>query len=183
MNHILEYAGKINETLAKIICMADESAFQRLVNEIRQANRVFVYGKGRSGIVLRMFSMRLMHLGLTTYVVEETTTPSIGKNDLLLIASGSGKTASCQLAARLAKDAGAFVGLITATSESAIAQNSDFSVVLPVGKVIPQSAAKQFGGSYFEQALLICLDAVIAYLQGLSEIPFEFMQSRHCNLE
>lgn len=184
MYGVLEYAKEINETLAKIIGTADESAFQQLTSEIGKANRVFVYGKGRTGIVMRMFAMRMMHLGLTAYVIDETITPAVTKNDLLLISSGSGKTGSCQHIARLAKDAGASVGLITATSGSAIAQNSDFTVVLPVRTAVFQStASRQFGGTYFEQALLIGLDAVIAYLREMSGVSFEFMQSRHSNLE
>lgn len=182
--NVHHYAQKISEALAQIFSTANESEFQKLINDVRQANRLFVYGKGRSGIVMRMFAMRLMHLGLTVYVVDETTTPSIGKADLLLIASGSGKTGACQMMARLAKDAGASVGLVTATSGSLIAQIADFSVVLPVGPVVSQAETlKQFGGSYFEQALLICLDAVIANLQELSNVPFELMLSRHSNLE
>lgn len=182
--NVKHYAQKISEALTQILSTVNETELQRLISELRQAKRVFVYGKGRSGIVMRMFAMRLMHLGLTAYVVDETTTPSIGKNDLLLIASGSGKTGSCQLLARLAKEAEASVGLISATGGSLIAQNSDFSVVLPVGAVLAQSTTtKQFGGSYFEQALLICFDAVIAYLQELLGVSNELMQSRHSNLE
>ena len=183
---IRDYAEKIGETLAKILSAADAGQLQRLAAEIemKRANRVFVYGKGRSGMVMRMFAMRLMHLGLTVYVVDETVTPAIGKQDLLLIASGSGKTGSCQLMARLAKDAGAAVGLITATPGSSLAQDADFSVILPVKTVVSQPATtRQFGGSYFEQALLISLDAVIAYLQELFGVTYEFMQSRHSNLE
>lgn len=46
---------------------------------ILRAHRVFVFGTGRSGLVLKMVAMRLMHLGLPVQVVGETTTTAIRK--------------------------------------------------------------------------------------------------------
>ena len=56
------------------------------------ARTVFVAGSGRSGLAMRSFAMRLIHLGLSAHVVGETTTPRITDRDLLLIGSGSGST-------------------------------------------------------------------------------------------
>ena len=39
---------------------------------IVSANNVFVTGAGRSGLAAKAFAMRLMHLGLSAYVVGET---------------------------------------------------------------------------------------------------------------
>ncbi len=64
----------------------------QLAQAIVDSKRIFVSGEGRSGLVLRMFAMRLMHLGCQDYVVGETITPSIQAGDLLIDCSGSGST-------------------------------------------------------------------------------------------
>ena len=43
---------------------------------------------------MRGFAMRLMHLGLQVYVVDDVTTPAIKTEDLLIIGSASGNTKS-----------------------------------------------------------------------------------------
>lgn len=69
----------------------DEQQLEQLTDAISKAGRVFVAGAGRSGLMMRAFAMRLMHLGLDVYVVGETVTRSLSKDDLLLIGSGSGR--------------------------------------------------------------------------------------------
>src|SRR5690606_2731649 len=64
----------------------------QLVNRIKVSRRIFVAGAGRSGLMMKAFAMRLMHLGLDVYVVGDTITRSIDQGDLLLIGSGSGET-------------------------------------------------------------------------------------------
>ena len=73
-----------------------------VVRLIGGAPRVFLAGAGRSGLVLRMAAMRLMHLGLDVHVAGDTTTPAIREGDLLIAASGSGTTAGVVKAASTA---------------------------------------------------------------------------------
>ncbi|MDD1665656.1 MAG: SIS domain-containing protein, partial [Methanomicrobiales archaeon] len=54
--------------------ISDEEV-EGLIREILNAKRVYIMGAGRSGLVARAFAMRLMHLGLISYVVGETVTP------------------------------------------------------------------------------------------------------------
>src|SRR5436309_14014903 len=89
-----------------------------LTQAILQARRSFVAGKGRSGLQMRAFAMRLMHLGLTVYVVDDVTTPAIVSTDLLVIGSGSGRTASLVEFAARAKSLGVRIGLITSADTS-----------------------------------------------------------------
>src|SRR5258706_16202231 len=95
---------------------------EALRQAILQALRVFITGRGRSGLYMRGFAMRLMHMGRVIYVVDETTTPAITAGDLLLIGSGSGKTASQVGHAAKAKALGAKIGLITIAESSPIAE-------------------------------------------------------------
>lgn len=83
-----------------------EEEVQALAESCVRARRIFVAGAGRSGFAARGFANRLMHLGRTVYFVGETTAPSIGPGDLLVIGSGSGSTASLVTFAKKAKTAG-----------------------------------------------------------------------------
>lgn len=135
----------------------------------------------------RCFAMRLMHMGFQVSMVGDVTTPSIKKGDLLIIASGSGTTASLVAMANKAKSIGADIATITIYEDAPIAQIA--SIVIP----IPAPTAKsdvdmgfrsvQPMGSLFEQSLLICLDYVILILMDLKQITAEEMFARHANLE
>ena len=78
--------------LSRAAQQVDGAQVEALAEEILRAKRVFVAGAGRSGLCVRAFANRLMHLGICVYVVGETVTPPLTKDDLLLIGSGSGKT-------------------------------------------------------------------------------------------
>ena len=83
----------VQDEISGVFQSVDPSQVAALVTELRLADRIFVTGAGRSGLVLKMAAMRLMHLGLTVHVVGEITAPAIRSGDLLLAASGSGTTA------------------------------------------------------------------------------------------
>ena len=79
----------LSELQACVSQVSAEGLEQALVL-IESAPRIFVAGAGRSGLCMRAFGMRLMHLEKTVYVVGETTTPGIAVKDLLILGSGSG---------------------------------------------------------------------------------------------
>lgn len=106
----------------------DERQVDTLRRAIGDAPRVFVAGKGRSGLAARASAMRQLHLGLTAFVVDEVTTPGLQANDLLLIASGSGRTPTLVQYAERAKKIGARVALVTIQAGSPIAQAADVAV-------------------------------------------------------
>src|SRR5512139_1017441 len=98
---------------------------------IESSPRIFVAGAGRSGLCMRAFGMRLMHLGKTVHVVGETTTPGIAANDLLILGSGSGRTVSLVVMAEQARRLGAQVLLFTTDAESPLGRLSHHQVVIP----------------------------------------------------
>ena len=93
----------IKEILSQLQTVADslsEDTVKVCAEKIDAHGRVFVYGAGRSGLMLRALAMRLMQMGKCAYVVGETVTPSVEEGDLLILASASGKTHSvCHYAA------------------------------------------------------------------------------------
>ena len=174
--------SEVQGTLARV----SPEGLERLTEEILKAQRIYVAGGGRSGLMARALAMRLMHLGLVTYVVGETTTPAIQSGDLLLACSASGQTHVTVLVSHVAREAGARVFAITAMPDSPMAAQADETIIVPAPSKLTSPEAgpsAQYGGSLFEQALLVLLDAVSAEIgQRLGKPPQE-LDSRHANLE
>ena len=150
--------------------------------------RIFVAGAGRSGLCMRAFGMRLMHLGKTVYVVGETTTPSITMGDLLILGSGSGRTTSLLAMAEQAQRRGAQVLLFTTDAESPLAKLSNLRVVIPapsfrVTDEMHDSISIQPLGTLFEQSMFILCDSLILGIMQQTGVSAAQMFERHANLE
>ena len=164
--------------LAAVFEQVAQSAPAGMGAVVKAHPRVFVYGAGRSGLMLKAFAMRLAQAGRTVYVVGETVTPAITKDDVLILASASGKTPSVLRYAQTAKDVGADLYSLTASPDSPLAALSDGLVCLPAPTKdsAPQTSIM---GTVFEQAVLLFCDLVV---QELSEDVAQ-MRLRHANLE
>jgi 6-phospho-3-hexuloisomerase len=150
-----------------------------------EAERVFVAGQGRTGLVTRMFAMRLMQIGLETYIVGETLTPAIRSSDLLIAVSGSGETSGVVRAAQKAEEMGARVAVVTCSPHSSLAKCADHLTVIP-GESIKISA--QVGSQLplanaLEHTTLVFLDCVAAWLAVQKGETNQSMMTRHANIE
>ncbi len=165
----------------------DPERVAALRQAILSSPRVFITGRGRSGLYMRGFAMRLMHMGRTVYVVDETTTPAITAGDLLLIGSGSGRTASQVGHVTRAKSLQAQIGLITIAESSPIGDVAD--VIVRINVLNPKLAGSEAKGSFqpmanlFEQSLGLLLDMLTIQLMEELHLTSEQMFSRHANLE
>ena len=150
----------------------------KAVELIKSHKRIFLYGAGRSGLMLKALAMRLSQMGRTVYVVGETVTPAIGKKDLLILASASGKTSSTVGYADIAERVGATVFVITATPDSPLTDIASEITLIPTSTKDTQGATSIMG-TVFEQALLLYCDEISSLLcTDVSE-----MRARHANLE
>lgn len=172
---------EVNAILAGI----DDQAADAMVEEILKARRVFVVALGRSGLILRMFAMRMMQIGLQSYVVGDVTTPSIEAGDLLVALSGSGRTETVVTLARKAKGYGAQVLAITSGRETPLAQLATTTVLVPAGSVKSDvTTPTQLPlANALEQAMAILLDCVGAMLAEQRQQDNVAMMRRHANLE
>ena len=156
----------------------DWPGFLRLADLIARSNRTFVTGAGRSGLVARMFAMRLMHAGLTSFVPGETTTPATEPGDILVAISCTGTTGFTDYLTRRAGQLGATTVVLTSEGDSSLTRDVDLTVKIPTppGDIVLRAAV-------FEHATSLCLDAVfnvLAIRLGIDEMDF---RSRHANLE
>ncbi|WP_334152185.1 6-phospho-3-hexuloisomerase [Microbacterium sp.] len=175
------------ETDAALQALADteSGAIDALADAVLDADRVFLLGAGRSGLALRMTAMRLMHLGLTVFVVGDTTTPAIEPGDLLLTATGSGTTTGIVRAATTASEVGAIVAAITTAPESPVAELSQVVVAVPAAGKLDRSGttSAQYAGSLFEQTVVLLGDALFHALWQRSGASADELWPRHSNLE
>ncbi|MBM3497448.1 MAG: SIS domain-containing protein [Armatimonadetes bacterium] len=180
-----ENALRIAEELRRALTHTSPVEGEALVEAILAARGAFCSGQGRSGLMVKAFAMRLVHLGLNAHVVGETTTPAIGPGDLLVVATGSGRTRTTLAIVEAARERGARVACLTAHPASPIAQASDLVVELhgPIAWDAPHGKSVQPPGSLFEQALLICCDAVVMSLMERLGTTEEEMRARHTKLE
>lgn len=172
--------------LSNVVANINPADFRNLSRAIMDADRVFVAGMGRSGLMIRAFAMRLMHMGKTTYVVGDVTTPSITENDLLLVASGSGNTMSLVNMAEKAKAANASLALITIYPESSIGEMAECILTIDApakADIAADGISAQPMATLFEQGMLICLDSLVLRLMDMMGIAAHEMYLKHANLE
>ncbi|NRA40305.1 MAG: 6-phospho-3-hexuloisomerase [Planctomycetes bacterium] len=185
---------KISTTSATVIselqtCLGaiNDHAVDDALELIDNAQRIFCAGAGRSGLGIRGFAMRLMHLGKTAFVMGEITTPAIQAGDVFVIGSGSGRTPSLVAAAEKAKKLGVKIVLFTIDPQSPIGQLADVCVKFPA----PSEKAAGGGtavsiqpmGSLFEQSLFLLFDCLIVHLMKRHDQSSADMFTNHANLE
>lgn len=163
----------------------DPGEIEALEQAIMDARRVFVAGAGRSLLMMRAFAMRLMHIGLSSYVVGETVTPSIEAGDLLIVGSGSGQTRTTLAMVEAARDRGATTAALTAHPLAPIARHADVVVTIrtPITDRDPAFRSLQPPGSLFEQCLLLACEAIILRLMRRLGTTEEQIRARHTKLE
>ncbi|WML47013.1 6-phospho-3-hexuloisomerase [Neobacillus sp. PS3-34] len=181
-----QYLAKIIEELSRSADLIANEEAELLLNGILESKKIFVAGAGRSGFMAKSFAMRMMHMGLDSYVVGETVTANLEEGDLLIIATGSGETKSLITMAEKAKSLSGTVAVVTINPQSTIGQLADTVIKLP-GSPKDQSQSDyktiQPMGSLFEQTLLLFFDAVILRFMEKKGLDSNIMYGKHANLE
>ncbi len=184
---LLPRLRQILEENRQVLERFEEDAVRQFLATLRESERIFLFGEGRSGLVMRCFAMRLMQLGFAVHVVGEATTPAITTSDTLIACSGSGETPVTCLFAEQAKAAGARLLVITAAAGSRLDRLADLSLLLPAPQkrgagIVP---SVQYGATLFEQSTLLLCDAMaLALMPGdAADAAFVSLDARHANLE
>jgi len=175
----------IQREISQVLERMETRELDTLRHALREAERVFVVGEGRSGHIAKMFAMRLAQMGLSVFVIGETNTPRIGQGDLFLGVSGSGETPRTIASSRSAKSNGAHIFGITANPESSLGQLADCVVCVP-------GATKREGSlevesiqplsSLFDQSLHLVLDSLCLQLAMDFGLGQEALKAGHTNV-
>ena len=174
---------EIEETLREL----DQSNITYFLKQIMDAQRIFIAGVGRTGLVMKCFAMRLMHLGINVQILGDITTTAVSKNDLLLIGSGSGETGSLVSISKKAHNLGINILLITINPDSSIGDLAQACLKIPApSPKLSQKHEKssiQPMGSLFEQTLLLTLECIAGMIMQEKKLDSESMFLNHANLE
>ena len=181
----------------KIADSISDDEIEGFLKEILNANRVYVMGAGRSGLVAKAFAMRLMHLGLTAYVVGETITPAMKPDDVMVVFSGSGRTKTIADISETVREMGGRICLITSNADSRIGRISDSIVIIEHQRDAVRDDAQEFEirqmmgehksfaplGTLFETAAMVFADAIISRLMEITKTDEKELKNRHANIE
>ncbi|KAI3432084.1 SIS domain-containing protein [Psidium guajava] len=171
-------------------------ALDVLVSELSavasRGGRVFLYGVGREGLMMKALCMRLAHLGLSAHSVFDMTTPPIAGGDLLLASAGPGGFSTVDALCSVARSHGGRVVLLTARPETGSCVKHASAVAHVPAQTMADDGAEGAGegsrpllpmGSVYEGAMFVLFEMVVYRLgEALGESP-EAVRSRHTNLE
>lgn len=196
-NRVQEMMMLMGSKIRLIAKTIPDREVETFLSEILRAKRIYVMGAGRSGLVAKAFAMRLMHLGLHAYVVGETITPALNRDDVMVIFSGSGKTKTIADIAETAHSIGAHICLITSNPDSRIGKLAASTVVIQSFRDEVKDDAAEFEirqmlgdhksfaplGTLFETASMVFADAVISRLMEITQVDESALKNRHANIE
>lgn len=181
--------NEVKQVLQEITHVLTHTAveeFVQLESYLQKNRRLFLYGEGRSGLMVKAFGMRLMHAGYTVFIVGETTTPSIGNEDVLLILSGSGESVASRHVAETAKKSGADILLVTANPDFKTNDGYNHVAIIPAAtkhRLAHEPDTIQPLGNQFDQSAHLLLDSLVIYLNRTNkEFTNESLKQQHTNI-
>ncbi|WNS81428.1 6-phospho-3-hexuloisomerase [Domibacillus sp. DTU_2020_1001157_1_SI_ALB_TIR_016] len=180
---------KIKAVLAEIedvTSHVQEGQLERAADHLTSAERIFVFGEGRSGFMAKSFAMRLMHLGVQSFVIGETTTPSIQKGDVIVLVSGSGKTKSVCWTAERAAQLGCVTIAVTTDPASPLASHASSILHVPAATKYRNEGERksiQPLGSLFDQSTHVLFDVLCLNYAEKQDRTHEQTFKLHSNVE
>jgi 6-phospho-3-hexuloisomerase len=195
------FMEQMAESIRKTTAQLDREQISAFFQRMLAAERIYVAGAGRSGLIARAFAMRLLHLGFEVYVVGETVTPALKPGDTLVVFSGSGETHSMATICSTVRGLGGFICLITASPDSTMSRIADcvlnlgdltgyyrgdassFDVRQMTGQYRSVAAAFAPLGTMFETLALVFSDAVISALMEAKKEGALELKGRLTNME
>ena len=174
MELILKNLQENMQHLGKPKYFAHTQKFIELVHDgLVNKRKFFLLASGRSAFILQCFATRLVHLGAEVYMVTNLASmPSLTKNDILIVLSGSGTTAIVVSLLKNYVNTIKPYGIVTITShpETIIGRVADITIKLK-GRtkrdkidLHDDTAILTPEGTAFEQVAFTYLDAIIAEL-------------------
>ncbi|KAL2325082.1 hypothetical protein Fmac_024140 [Flemingia macrophylla] len=194
-NSISEMATEICSQIASIFSKPTDpypDPLNLLVTELASVasrkGRVFLYGVGREGLMLKALCMRLFHLGLSAHLVLDMTTPPITSADLLLASAGPGGFSTVDALCAAAQAYGGRVVVLTAQPESGSCVKHADAVAYVGAQTMADDKEGGSGallpmGSVYEGALFVLFEMVVYKLAQTFDQSPHAVRSRHTNLE
>jgi 6-phospho-3-hexuloisomerase len=163
-----------------------------MVDILLKAKKIFVLGVGHSGLMGKVFAMKLAHLGFNSYVVGDVTTSALNSGDIMVAISQSGETPTILTLCQKAKKLGGKIITITSFPKSTLSELSDHSVFIRAKSkdidfahfsLLGDEEHKNMSGALFGLNIYLFFYGLICELaEVIGQTPKQ-IDSRHANIE
>jgi 6-phospho-3-hexuloisomerase len=177
---------EILKEIDSVLSNSDYSHCEAVIDRILSARVIITFGAGRVGLAMQSFAKRLRHLGSDAFFLTDSTVPSTGKADLLILGTGSGKTPTVRVVAEQATKNGLPIVTVTASSRSPIADLSSNLILInsPSKDQLDRKVKSvQPMTTLFEQSIGIMLDSLVLKIMERTGENSETMTRRHNVIE
>lgn len=186
-NKLLEIVTERADAIKMLVGRIDVAASENLLDMIMQAERVFITGQGRSGLIAQCLATRLAQLDFNVHIPGHATCQRIDEPDLLLAISCSGTTRTTIEYMKVSKQVNAKVAVLTAIEKSVMIKLADQAIIIRSTDDDIENNCKYNVGpknnTIFEEAALLYADALTFALIGRKGVSRDIISQRHTNLE
>lgn len=179
MQEIPRLTGMYREYLEKIFDKIEmmDNDINTLSQMVDTARAVQIFGFGRSGTAALAMAIRLRHFlapERQVFWLGDQVRDPIGKDDLVILFSGSGTREEVLYFLRKGREAGATCIAVTGSPASPLAKGTRYSIVLP-----SIEASAMYGGGDFEIAAWTFQEVFVNAYGRSRHIPDEKVTMNH----
>lgn len=170
----------------------NEKDIKEMVDIFLKARKIFVLGVGHSGLIGKVFAMKLAHLGFNCYVVGDVTTPALNLGDVMVAISQSGETSTILTLCQKAKELGGKIIAITASPNSTLSKLANHTVLIRAKSedidfvsfsLLGDEEHKNMSGALFGLNIYLFFYGLICEIAKVTEQTPKQIDSRHANIE
>nr|WP_259678933.1 MurR/RpiR family transcriptional regulator [Clostridium chauvoei] len=160
LSEVYSYYTKVIEKTRESI---SKEQILKVVEEIKKANKIYIYGVGSSGLTATEMMQRLLRMGFNVYSVSDPhmmiiNSSIVSDKDLVIGISISGETEEVINSLKISKNNGAKVVSITSFEESHITNIGDVNFIVYNALFVDK---KRFINSQFSAMYLIDLISMV----------------------
>ena len=152
-----------NEVIERTKMLIDKNSIYQVVNEIKKAKNIYIYGVGSSGLTAEEMMHRLLRMGFNVHSISDShmmiiNSSIVSENDLVIGISISGETQEVLQALKISKRNKAKIVSITSFEGSSINKYSDIKFVVYNPNFVDRS---NFVNSQFSAMYLLDLISMV----------------------
>jgi len=192
MERVKKVAKEMLQNATWSVEQLNEEDMKGMIDIFPKAKKIFVLGVGHSGLIGKVFAMKLAHLGFNSYVVGDVTTPALNSGDAMVAISQSGETPTITTLCQKAKKLSGKIIAITSSPESILSKLADYTVVIRAKSKdidfahfssLGDEEHKNMSGALFGLNIYLFFYGLICELaEVIGQTPKQ-IDSRHANIE
>ncbi|MDP0061209.1 MurR/RpiR family transcriptional regulator [Glaesserella parasuis] len=130
----IKLQNTLNNVIAETVNLLDYAELEKVVEELRKADRIFLFGVGSSGLTAEDAQHKLMRIGLHAVAVTNNhfmymQAALLKKGDIVIGISHSGYSEETTKALKISRDNGAKTVAITHNLRSPITKEADYVLI------------------------------------------------------